>query len=119
MKSKWNDICKLKGRDRDKNAQKKIFTDMLKRDPLFQESYWDMEVTDKYKKRSVKRGMWQIRVELETQHGGGTRGENSVQNLIDLGVYEERHIKGKDKNGNKICHSDSTEYGPNKRPAQC
>ena len=25
-----------------------------------------------------------------------------MQNLIDLGVYEERYIKGKDNNGNKI-----------------
>ena len=41
-------ICNLKGRDRNKNAEKTKFTNMLLQDAKFEDTYWQDDTIDSY-----------------------------------------------------------------------
>ena len=86
-------ICKLKGRDRDKNAKKQGFLQVLLRDPNFQDSYWELKVEDRYVSKCGTGGRWVMREKAEQEHGGGITGRTAIENGIKAGIFEERFIE--------------------------
>ena len=95
IRAKWEATCALRGRDRDKNAQKSKFTEVLLRDAKFQDVYWQTEVTDKYSRKHTDREQWVIRAVANTRCGGGKDGAAAVQDAVDAGVWLSRVTKKK------------------------
>lgn len=85
VQAKWQHICSLKGRDRNKNAEKTKFTNLLLADVKFEDTYWQDETIDSYSHSHDRTGVWQLRSLVDTQHGGGADGRKAVDDAIAAG----------------------------------
>ena len=101
VKKKWEDLCNLKGRDRNKAEQKRKFTDKLFADTLYEDCYWETVASDTYTTSGSTTGSWILRSKAETQHGGGEKGEKAIDDAIALGIYREHIDEIKDKKTGK------------------
>ena len=68
----------------------------------FQDCYWQQSVADKYVKSQGVKSKWILRSKADTEHGGGTAGRDAVQQAIDVGLYQARTYKAKDKHGKLV-----------------
>ncbi len=102
VQEKWAQICALKGRDRQKNAEKTKFTEMLLKDTKFDDVYWQTDVVDNYSRTHQMKETWKLRSKVDAEHGGGTHVHEAVQEAIDAGIYKNRFITAKSCQGKAL-----------------
>ena len=66
----------------------------------FTDVYWQQSVTDSYNRVRGNEGRWMLKEKVEHSHGPGEVGRQAVRNAIAIGIYSERNVSGKDKDGN-------------------
>ena len=66
----------------------------------FTDVYWQQSVTDSYNRVRGNEGRWMLKEKVEHSHGPGEVGRQAVRNAIAIGIYSERTVSGKDKDGN-------------------
>ena len=66
----------------------------------FTDVYWQQSVADSYNRVRGNEGRWMLKEKVEHSHGPGEVGRQAVRNAIAIGIYSERNVSGKDKDGN-------------------
>lgn len=87
-----------------KNKAKAEFTMMLFADKgKWEDSYWEAATEDTHAVTAGSSKTWILRSKAETEHGGGERGKQDIDNAVAAGIYQERTIfQGRDKEGKVI-----------------